>query len=384
MTRKGFALGLLISLVFATTMFGKPIELKKVYTYKFSQDSDRTPLKRPIDFTVTEEEIFLIPSFEQGRLVAYEKNNGYLEELKGASIGEFGDGPNGLIEPAFIHYSKRENRLLIWDHKLRKTFIYRREPRGFSFTREGEISCWYGATSMRLHKDQLFLAGYIKDKNSGKEYEYYSYDLLQETTINEYKINYLLSRSDKYFNTPPENFRNKYKNEGISALGITGFFDISYEGDKLFTVWEGDNRINVTNLSTGKIIKKFYSDKKYYKKPKLSTDLKNAYDKNDWKKYKKELGKFSKIRDFSVGRDHILLIFENRTTQENQSIYYLQFIDLNGKHLTAIPFQGKSDQMFYFDKDTSNLYTLTGNWEYDQNKKTEYLNIKEASKYQIK
>jgi hypothetical protein len=382
MIRKGSALGLLVFLILATTIFGEVIELKKVYTYKFSQDTERTPLKGPIDFAVTEEEIFLIPSFNEGRIAAYELNGGVL--TLASSIGEFGDGPNGLIEPAFIDYSKRENRLLIWDHKLRKTFIYIREPRGFSFTREKEIHCLYGATSMILDRDRLFLAGYIMDKESQKEYEYYSYDLLNKTSNNEYEINYYLKSKKKYFEVGkiPEQkeYRDKFLEE-IVPLGTEGYFDISYEGDKLYTVWQYDNRINVIDLSTGKLVEKIRGGKTYYKKPKATPEIKKAYNMRNWATHRKELGKFSKIKNLYLTRDYILLIFENKTTQENLSIYYLEFIKFDDKkNSQIISFLGKPDQMFYFDEDVSALYTLIGDWDKDD----KFLYIKETSKYIIK
>ena len=208
---------IVLNILSTITIFGFNLKLLEKIGLSYKQKS----LLKTGHFCITDDELFIIPDYQEGNIKVYEKNEQVLKLVK--IIGRKGYGPNEFARPALCFYNKDENKFGVMDQGIRKIFIYDRIGR-IEFKRIKEVSCLRGACDIQLVNNRLFISGFIFGPN-GNPYDFYSVDLTNDQTF------FLLPSSVKYDLASNNEYRNQYRDK-------CAIFDI-YQDDAYF-VWAGN------------------------------------------------------------------------------------------------------------------------------------------------
>ncbi|MFC2140818.1 hypothetical protein ACFLQP_00795 [Acidobacteriota bacterium] len=319
---------------------------------------ENRPLINPLDFCVTDDELFLLPDFEAGNIKVYEISGNLLKLV--TTIGRKGYGPDELSKPTFCFYNEAESKFVVMDYGIRKIFIYDRIDR-INFKRIKEISCWRPGYDIKLEGNNLFISGYMPDSN-GTPYDLYYVDLTKDEKDPNQKT-FLLPSYTKYGLNSFRQYEKEYRSKlDFIAMGILGWFDI-YK-DIAYFIWEGNLKIIKINFLTGKIdTKHFGTQPPHYVKPYASEKLLESYDKQDFNITRKEKSKMSYVRNIFVNSKYVLVIYEGPIKQDSGANFWLQFYTLDGGFIKEVPIPGALDRKMWFDKGRDILFSLCENKE---------------------
>ena len=312
---------------------------------------ENRPLINPLDFCVTDDELFLLPDFEAGNIKVYEISGNLLKLV--TTIGRKGYGPDELSKPTFCFYNKEESRFGVIDYGIRKIFIYDRMAR-IDFKRIKEISCWRAGYDIKLEGNKLFISGYMPDSNENP-YDFYYIDLENDQTTP------LLPSYLKYGLNSPHDYEIKYRGKlDIPAIGIKGWFDI--HRDDAYFMWEGNLKVIKLNVVSGEIHPKSFGMKPpHYIKPYASENLLRFRGPQHLNLAGVERKKMSYVRNIFVSSKYVLVIYEGPIKQDSGANFWLQFYTLDGDNIKEVPIPGAPDHKMWFDKDRDIIYSLCGN-----------------------
>jgi hypothetical protein len=290
-----------------------------------------------ISFCVTNDEMFLIPDFDEGTIKVYEKDGASLKFVN--AVGEYGYRQGQLVKPAYCFYDDDSSKFGVMDYGLRKIFIYDRIKRG-KFKRVREFNCLRLGYEIQLIKgNQLLISGYRED-DCGNPNDFYSIDTKKLDNPN----TFLLQSFQKYgLELRNDNDIDSIKNN----IAFKGWFDV--QGDFAYYVWEGDARVWKINLTTKKV-DRFGLPKGYkgnYKKPEIKKD-----------------GIF--VRNIFTNIDNIFVIYqlpEESLKKGKEPAFRMHIYTLNGSYIKDVPIPGNPNRWMYFDKDSNFLYSLSNKIE---------------------
>ena len=345
---------LFIVLVICFTFMNlKPIwgqNVKLIEKIKFSPDTE-LPLK-PKAFCVTEDEVFIIPDYQAGNIKIYERNEKFLELVN--KIGRKGYGPDEFSRPAFCFYNKNESKFVVLDFGIRKIFIYDRIGR-IDFKRVNEVSCWEGATDIKLIESKLFVSGNITDSKK-EHYGLYYIDLTKEEKAQK---KFLLPAYLKYGLKSSSDFRKRFIEKlEIPAIGTKAWFDILE--DHAYVVWEGSLKVNKLNIVSRIIYPFGMHQPSHYVKPDAKKLL-DSYRKGDFNQSRIKKKGMSYVRNIITSLTnpkYVLVIYEVPGNKGSASNFRVQFYTLDGDFKREVPIEGRIDPRMWFDKDKSILYSL--------------------------
>ncbi|MCI0470132.1 MAG: hypothetical protein L0Y73_00575, partial [Candidatus Aminicenantes bacterium] len=256
----------------------------------------------PWSLCVTEDEVFIVPDYNEGTIKTFVKNNGTLE--RGAIIGQKGYKTGELGAPAYCFYEK--DRLAVLDRELRKIFFYDRIGR-VDFKRDPvkEIYCLRLGYDIQLSAERLFISGYIEDQNENP------YDLYYINTKTD-GTKFLLPFYEKYGIKPDD--RQGEMDRKI-AIGVKGWFDI--QGENIYHIWEGDLRIIKLNINALLITQVFGYKTVHYKQPRVTESLLENSLKGSFEQVAKERDRFSYVKELVVNSKYILVVYDEPPSKKN-------------------------------------------------------------------
>jgi hypothetical protein len=335
----------LVSLVFLTISltlaFGQSIQ--PIEAIKIAPEAK--VLDPPKSFCFSEQEIFLFPDTQAGKIKVLEKNGNLLK-----CLDEF-DCNESFIEPRYCFYSQDGSRVGVLDYELRKGFIFKRERTGFRQIKTFE--CEKFGYDIKFAGDgiQTIVSGYITD-NQDRPFDLYSINSENG------QIDYLLASPDKYGLPTHEAYVKEYfRKQTLPAIGIKGFFDV--QGDDLFYIWEGNFRIIKFNLRSKTITKVFGQETRYYVKPD-GARLSESYKKGDFQTTWKLQESFSYVTNIFVTASNVYVLYEPLKKNNNDgSTFRIQTYTIDGNFIKEQLISGNPGRQMSFDKTSNELYALT-------------------------
>lgn len=323
--------------------------IKVVNTIGFLPDSAPPPSRT---FVVTEDEIVLVPSQNQGNLPVFERNGDKLKKLEKA-IGKRGFGLNEFMDPYYSFYNKKEGKLGILDYGKRTIMLYDRVGRT-DFKLEQEIECLKMATDIHWTGDKLYISGFREDE-SQQPFDFYYED------VNDHTVTNLLPSWRKYGLKSANDYENEYrKKPDIRTIGIRGWFSI--QGNHAYYIWEGSTdiiKININDPNQTRVIPGKKSS--HYKQPGLSPELPKLIELRKQGKFKEMAAlktRLSYVRDVFTSPDFLMMIIEGPDSN-GIARFYLQIYELDGNFKQELVIPGNPGRRMVFDSDGSYLYSLS-------------------------
>jgi hypothetical protein len=321
------------------------------------------------DFCVTDDGLIIIPDKDAGRIYIYEKMGTLLKVI--GEIGGKEDDTYNIVKPTFCFYDNTARKFAVLDLGKRKIILYKHIVEERKFVRDSiEINCT-SAYEIQIRRNRLYIAGYKTDSN-GNRYSFYSIDLDDERNKE-----FLLPSKDFYGFDNSAAFDQQLETKNISAIGITGSFDI--RGDYAYVVWQGDLRVHCFDIFSDQDKSKIFGKQtRNYKNPNSnSTELVNAYHSRDEDLIRKAKQKVSLVTNVFTTQDSVLVFYEGPIKYNGNNIW-VHFYSLDGKFKgeSTIPGEPGWNKMF-FDERNNNLYVLS---QKAKKKKDGYI----LSKYHIR
>jgi hypothetical protein len=321
------------------------VEIKRMEVIPLDQSS--VILQRVERFSVTEDEMILIPDYKAGDIKIY-NSKGKLERV----WGRRGIGPNEYLTPKHCDY--KNPYFLLMDWGKRKLFIYKRENK-LEFKKVNELLIMALGYEIKFMDINRILISGSKLDEDGKGYELYF--------INpENKKSTMILRDFKKYGCSTENeYKNIYLSK-IAPLSIIAYCD--YFGNNIYYVWEGNLKILKINPGTKKI-EYFGKQTKSYITPYTTPELINAYNNREADKYTDIVRKMSFVTGIFTDNDFVALTYSNFNKNSDGWETIIQFYKHNGEFMGekklngAVNINRYASPFFCYVKESNILYFLS-------------------------
>ncbi|MFO7981289.1 MAG: hypothetical protein R6V00_10735 [Candidatus Aminicenantes bacterium] len=349
--------------IIANQLIFASIKIKLVDRFSISQEK---AYLTAYDFSVTEDEIFIIPHTKEGHLKLY-KNTGVLYK----TIGRKGPGPEEFVLPGPCDY--KDPLFAILDTGKHKVLVLNRTKNN-DFKRKDEIFCLGAPQNIKLYRNKIIIGDYIGSKE-GKNYSLYMKD------FNDQKIHYLLPSYAKYGLSSNKEYERKY--EGIK-MATSGYALFDVYGDHVYYAWEGQAKIIKIDLKTKKR-DVFGKDTENYIKPSVTSKIRKAYEGIlEGKVITTERMKMSWIRGVFADERYSIILYTNLDKELDLWRATLQFYDSEGEYIKevnlpdAVDYRHSGPACFY-DHENHYLYILVARLN-----KEDFMDEYEILKYEIR
>jgi hypothetical protein len=347
------------SLLFSSSPTSYKVEIKKIETIGFENDSDMQFVPRSFcvikderkDKTIT---LLFILDHRAGVVKVFKKGK-TLRFLK--QFGPNRSANTKFRNPVTCFYNATHKKFGIIDGGSKRTLYLFNRKRGTAFNSADEIIDVNGY-DVGLSGDgkHAVIAGYYKEKSSNtqlknKTFELYSIDLKDETQ----KKNPLLQSFEKYDLKDAGKYHEEYfMNRTLPAIGIRSFIDVW--GDHVYHVWEGKLRIIKINIVTAEQTIFDYKTQ-YYIEPDATKELLEARRQKDYLKTRKERDKMSFVRNIFATQTYVFVIY--RGPKNGTNFQRMQIYTSEGVFIDDIPLPIDYYAKTWLDKSTLQLYSLS-------------------------
>lgn len=320
--------------------------IKLEWQGKIKLSDKKALLLIPINFCVTEDEVFLITDFKDGNVKIY-KNTGELASI----LGSRGFGPNEFGQVFASCYSDKQ--FLVSDLGQRKTFFYERKGR-YEFKRINRTFKFMGER-MQLDGSRLFTS------HRAQVYNNVPYDFIMIDIGKNNSYTYLLPTVVKHGLQSVKEYDEPSIRGKLATIGFEGYFALS--GDFAYYVWMGDLKIFKINLKT-KEISTFGKKTPLYVKPDASKKLLEAFSNRDIPRMNELRSKMSYITDIFTTQKYVAVSY---MIYKEKLLNVLQFYTLNGQFVQEIQIGENIRSSLVFDKKRNILYSIIGENEGEEN-----------------
>jgi hypothetical protein len=334
------------------TAFG--FEIKRVDRIDFMDNSNLEII--PYGISKTEDDLYLIPNFEDGYVYIFKKSEGILKFLK--KFGPKGDDSEGFETPRSCFYNQNSGKFGVVNvgAGVNKTIHIFKRQSGNNFKVANIIYADSYDAVLTEDGKTLIVSGYMKnDKNE-------SFDLYTVDLDNPNKKKFLLPSYKKYSLADEQEYQIKYFEEfTIPSIAIDAFVDVR---DRfVFFVWSGKLNILKIDLKTGELTS-FGEPTNHYVRPSVSKKLLQSFKDKDYTNVRLERNKISLVKDIFTTLQHTFIVYKG--ANNSISNYRLQMYNAGGILLDEKAIPGAPYQIMSFDKATYQLYCFSSESKYDK------------------
>jgi 6-bladed beta-propeller len=333
-----------LSIVLILPIFNYAIKIQKIKTIPIDQES--VIIQRVKNFSVTENENFIIPDKKAGDIKVF-NNQGKLVK----KWGRKGPGPNEFLRPMYSDYLNPY--LMIMDWGKRKLMVFEKKE-AFNLIKLYEKFIMALAYDIKfIDKEKFLISGFKEDANRNHYDLYFFYPRVG-------KFEYILPSHLKYGYSSHKEYEKNYLPK-IAPIGISGFCD--YFGNNIFFAWEGDLNVVKINRITKMVIKQFGLKTMNYIQPVATPRIVRLYNERS-DDLDAEMQKISYVTGIFADEGFVGLTYANFKKEVEGWQTIVQFYNHNGEFLKEAILPGAintttyADPSFCYVKENNTLYYL--------------------------